>query len=722
MKMMNRIYYVALIGLLLLTSCVKQNKQTGFAIVVDSETLKQAKEEIESYAAMLETEGLKTFIIEDKWNIPDSIKAQLVKLYNSNTPLEGAVFIGDIPVPMLRDAQHFSSAFKMNQERFPWERSSIPSDRFYDDFDLKFKYLKQDEETPLYHYYSLLAESEQKLEAEIYTGRIKAPENKDKYKQIQAYLKKVVKAHKEEVKVENILFFAGHGYNTESMIARIDEKITLAQQFPSLNKQKNSIDFIDYTFDNNVKFRLLSELKRKNLDVAILHHHGGAMAQYLNGMPKSSMVGVCSENIQYYLRSKARSAKRRKRDVKEVIAGYQKSLNVPLSWFDGWDTDESTKEDSLTNANLDIYVEDLDNYNSNARFIMFDACYNGSFHRKDYLAGRYIFGEGNTILTMANSVNSIQDKWPDELLGLLDCGVRFGNIFKNVTYLESHLIGDPTYKFKSDFDPDFNSDIILEKNNIPYWENLLESEHPDVQCLALRMLYKNKYEGFSALASKTYFNSPFNTVRLTCLNLLTHYNNNDFIKVMCAAADDSYELVRRFAGYYMSDNGDERCIPALIKVNIKSNKARRIRYVYSDLLAFFDKDLLLEELNKQVDASDYFLDKEESRKTFIKLIERQAASADRRTKEILADDNKASKLSIRNLRNKPYHQYAKDYCKFALETKDDELRLMIIEAFGWFSLSVHKDHIINTCEEIANNTDFSEQIRQEAIKTINRLK
>ncbi len=720
--MMNRIYYVALIGLLLFTSCVKQNNQTGFAIVVDSETYKQAREEINSYATILESEGLKTFIIEDKWNQPDSIKAQLVLLYNSATPIEGAVFIGDIPVPMLRDAQHFSSAFKMNQEQFKWDRSSIPSDRFYDDFDLKFKYLKQDEEIPLYHYYSLLAESEQKLQSEIYTGRIKAPEHKDKYQQIKAYLKKVVKAHREASEVENIMFFAGHGYNTESMIARIDEKITLTQQFPALNKQKNNIDFIDYTFDDNVKFRLLPELKREDLDLAILHHHGGATAQYLNGMPASSSVNVCSYNIKYYLRSKISSAKRRKRDVNEVIAGYQKSLDVPLSWFEGWDTEEGIKADSIANANLDIYVEDLDDYNSNARFIMFDACFNGSFHKKDYLAGRYIFGEGNTVLVMANSVNSIQDKWPDEMLGLLNCGVRFGNIFKNVSYLESHLIGDPTYKFKSDYDKNFNRNIVLEKNNISYWKSLLNDEQPDVQCLALKMLFENNYNDFSSLATTTYFNSPFNTVRLECLKLLTHYNNDDFIKVVCAATEDSYELTRRFAGYYISDSGDERCIPAVIKANIRNNKARRIRYVYSELLSFFDKDLLLEELNKQVDANDYFLDKEESRKEFIKLVERYAASAAKCTNEILADDNKSSKLAIRNLRNKPFHQYAKDYCKFALETKDDELRLIMIEAFGWFSLSIHKEEIINTCENIANNTDFSDQIKQEALKTINRLK
>jgi len=35
---------------------------------------------------------------------------------------------------MIRDAQFLTSAFKMDQKR-PWQQSSIPSDRYYDDFD-----------------------------------------------------------------------------------------------------------------------------------------------------------------------------------------------------------------------------------------------------------------------------------------------------------------------------------------------------------------------------------------------------------------------------------------------------------------------------------------------------------------------------------------------------------------------------------------------------------
>ena len=49
--------------------------------------------------------------------------------------------------------------------------------------------------------------------------------------------------------------------------------------------------------------------------------------------------------------------------------------------------------------------------------------------------------------TQGNSVNALQDKWPDRYIGLLDCGVRIGQWGRHVHYLETHLIGDPTYRF-----------------------------------------------------------------------------------------------------------------------------------------------------------------------------------------------------------------------------------------------------------------------------------
>ena len=84
-------------------------------------------------------DGKRGLLLIDRWGVPDSLRAALKQLY-INEMLEGAVLVGDIPIPMIRDAQHLSSAFKMDQRR-AWQSSSVPSDRYYDDFDLEFRFL-----------------------------------------------------------------------------------------------------------------------------------------------------------------------------------------------------------------------------------------------------------------------------------------------------------------------------------------------------------------------------------------------------------------------------------------------------------------------------------------------------------------------------------------------------------------------------------------------------
>lgn len=80
-----------------------------------------------------------TFIVYNEWNKPEDVKKVIVKLYKKDK-LEGVVFVGDIPIPMLRKAQHMTSAFKMDEKNNDWRDSSVPSDRFYDDFDLQFDF------------------------------------------------------------------------------------------------------------------------------------------------------------------------------------------------------------------------------------------------------------------------------------------------------------------------------------------------------------------------------------------------------------------------------------------------------------------------------------------------------------------------------------------------------------------------------------------------------
>ena len=125
------------------------NARDGFAIVIDPKSYNEARQEVEAYAQCIEQlHHLKVYTVTDRWGIPDSIRATLKALHEKKKePVVGAVFIGDIPVVMVRDGQHMTSAFKMDQ-RTDRRQSSIPSDRFYDDFGLKFKYLDKDSVMP----------------------------------------------------------------------------------------------------------------------------------------------------------------------------------------------------------------------------------------------------------------------------------------------------------------------------------------------------------------------------------------------------------------------------------------------------------------------------------------------------------------------------------------------------------------------------------------------
>ena len=217
--------FVLTLGIWMLSLAFAQG-QRGFAIVVDPQSYKEAEEEIRQYADAIEdVNGLHVFVVIDKWGVPDSIRQELMRLHALDKhAIEGAVLVGDIPVAMIRDAQHLTSAFKMDQ-RHDRKESSVPSDRYYDDFGLRFDYLGKDEDMP-YFYYSLAPESEQRLEPDIYTGRIRPTDcnGTSRYEKLRAYLVKVVKEKRNAETLDQILFFGGHGYISESMVARMAEK------------------------------------------------------------------------------------------------------------------------------------------------------------------------------------------------------------------------------------------------------------------------------------------------------------------------------------------------------------------------------------------------------------------------------------------------------------------------------------------------------------------
>ena len=60
-----------------------------------------------------------------------------------------------------------------------------------------------------------------------------------------------------------------------------------------------------------------------------------------------------------------------------AIAYYMKGYDVPRNWCESAFDPQKIEEDSLFNLTLDIHTTDIHNLKPNARFIMFDACFNG---------------------------------------------------------------------------------------------------------------------------------------------------------------------------------------------------------------------------------------------------------------------------------------------------------------------------------------------------------
>lgn len=699
---------------------IKDDK-TSFAIVIDHHTYTHTSDAVDAYKQMLESEGLFVHLLVDDWHAPDDIRAELIRLYHARPKLEGAVFIGDIPVPMIRDAQHLTSAFKMDQQRFPFYRSSVPSDRFYDDFDLEFEYLGNDEEYPLYHYYSLTPESAQKIHTNIYSGRIKPLKNgRDFYQQINDYLRKVVADRGQFNTLNHVLTYAGHGYNSECLVAWGSERIAYREQLPHLFEPGNSYKFMYTHMRDFSKEMILSEIQRPELDMAVMSNHGGVTAQYLDGWPNVSDINRSIVNIKRFLRSRARNADRRSGDVEATMQDFITRHGVPRDWFDGSFDAGVIEEDSIFSASLDIYIPDVEAITSNARFIKFDACFNGAFQQDEYIAGAYVFGNGNTIVAMANSVNVLQDNWPIEMIGLLAEGVRIGNWARHIHYLENHIIGDPTFYFHAETATNWNNKIVLRYNDERFWKRQLNHANPDIQALALTMLHYSGYSGLSDMLYQKFMQSPYGSVRMQALSLLHQHNDANYMKALMASVDDPYELVRRIGVRWMGMSGAEELIPSLVKVHFEDAHSRRVLFNSRNSAAFMPREALHAELERQFNDS-YLIHKEQIREWLFGMATARILS-DLQTIQDREQEDRRRLSEIRTLRNYTYHFNVPEYVQIALNREEKpEIREAMVEALGWFTHSYNSDLIIDMCRQILDNDTDDDSVRRQALHTLQRL-
>ena len=694
-------------------------KETSFAVITDKGTYQACEAELKAYQETLGQEGLPTFIVYNDWKKPEDVKKVIAKLYKKNN-LEGVVFVGNVPIAMVRKAQHMTSAFKMDEVENPFRESSVPSDRFYDDFDLKFNFLKQDSVETNFYYYDLAIESPQKIQCDIYSARIKAIDNgEDAYAQISRYLKKAIAEHKSGNKLDQFFSYTGDGSYSNSMVAWTPETHTIREQMPKVFDREGRARFIRYNFSPYPKDDVINMLKREDLDLSIFHEHGVPERMYLSGSPATQAWNDHMDEMKYYWRGMARRYEKRPKDFKEMLDRMQNKYGLDSTWIAGWNDPKVIEEDSLRDLRTGIILPEVTQIKPNSRMVIFDACYNGDFREKDYIAGRFIMAEGKCVVTFANSVNVLQDKMANEMLGLLGMGARVGQWAKLTNILESHITGDPTIRFKSINEVDCDALLKAPYNEAQMLE-LLNSPYADVQNLALHRLYRNKYAGISDLLKKTYETSPFMMTRFTSLALLEKLNDKNFQDVLLLSINDSYEFIRRTSIRMMQHVGLNEYVYPQIKRYVEDYLSERVSFNVELGLSVFDEATVKAAIEKVCAETHIDINKDQLRTALEKCNKNRSMQQDIANKE---ESERWRLMYCNNLKNYMAHPYVDGFIQVITDdSESDKLRIRLLQSLAWFTHSYRKADIIKACDQLRNNKKLSKELREEANRTYYRLK
>lgn len=720
---MKKSLLIGLAAAFMAASCTKQ-VTPGFAIVIDPKSYSEAQSEIDQYQKTVESRGLKPILVVDNWGVPDSIRAELIRLYNAKeNPIEGCVFIGDIPIARTREAQHMTTAFKMDQDGdFDRQEYTVASDRYYDSFDLNWDFIDQDNERPEYFYYRLRGDGAQTLQPTIYSARIMPRSNDlgNKYDKLRRYMKRVNEADSNNQPLDRMLYFSGYGYISESVDARIDEKAEHYDQFPWLKRQQESITYLDHKRDVFVKERLCTELQDPAYDWAIMHHHGSPDIEHLSDIPVGTDCYEAAEWLKEYIAGQAAKGRAKGRSQQQIRASINEAFEctIPIEWIESEPQYDMEHERNL-------YYSDFATFHPQARMVTLDGCYNGSFHEDESIQEGYLFGEGNgTIVVMGNTVNVLQNKWVMHFMGMMGLGMRAGNMAKYQAYLEAHVFGDPTFAFSLAEDPGFDVNQAILNASDSFWKKQLDSKYPALQVMAMEKL-ATSLENYSDLIFNKFKTSQSGLVRTAALLELKRYRDDNYVDAMILGINDAHEMCQRLAVIEAGDCGDSRLVEPLVELYCRNVLPARVEYSINGALQIMDSTLVMKAFDEYFPTLTLYSNKDQVYNQKRKALQRTCTRMVNNVEETVfnpEEDPWDRKMTLRTTRNYNYHILVPRELEYLQKPDDVELQTIMWEALGWYETSYQAPAIAELAQKVAADDRFDAKVREEALKTYNRVK
>ncbi len=669
---------------------------TSFAIVVDAATWTVNEAPLRAYRDAVEADGLATWILVDDWRSPQTVREALHELHRKTPPLEGAILVGRIPVAMLRGAQHLTTAFKMDEQRYDRERSSVPSDCVYEDFDLRLEPLEPDEAQPLRHYFRLAPDSAQRIDREIYTARLLPPTDGAAGQQaIAACLQRFARDRQAPPRLDRVLTLIGHGYVSESLQAWADDGLALAEQLPATRRPGGALLALHHDRGDALQEVLLRELADPQLDLAILHSHGDDDRQYLLGAPALPTAAAQVDAVRRHLRDRLRRARDRGQATDEVQRELRERLHVPDAWFaDAFDA-AVTAADTAAEAPKELLADEVAAIACGAEVVDLDACFNGAFLSRPYQAAAYLYGAGSTRAVVANSVNINQDVWGERYLGMLAQGRRVGAWHRARPHLESHLFGDPTFRFaRTDGNGAVERQLAL----------TVTGALPDGEAQLLHTLRTDSAS----------------VVRLQALALLAERRGPGLHEALLVAVQDPAEPVRRAAASLMGDVDHPEFVMPLLRAALRDT-AERVVYRARDALAKYDAEAVARALPAAL--AELPLHPTGDLAVLLRSLQSPGFLDEYR---VTATDRTAPTdkrvAAIRTFRLYRQHLIV-PYLLTLAGAGDDaaDVRTAAIEALGWFGYSSQRSTISAAIAALMDDAAVPERVRAEAKKTLRRL-
>ena len=158
--------------------------------------------------------------------------------------------------------------------------------------------------------------------------------------------------------------------------------------------------------------------------------------------------------------------------------------------------------------------------------------------------------------------------------------------------------------------------------------------------------------------------------------------------------------------------GDPRFVAPLVKIENESDEVIRAQYAANSAISQF---------NPADWPADYAATKRMQRTA--QRIEEQMQTILDKTAAAGDDGPSEREFAIRSLRNYPLHWRTDDLLKVVTDpTEDENLRIILAEAMGWFCYSIERDKIAATLTDCLHHQHLSPRLRREMTKAVKRIR